>query len=68
MRKTLVAAIALVAVAIPASATAKDAAVKPIVVSITGHGLKTQEAVVDHIGKPIRIKPTLSSFEENVRL
>ncbi|MBI3318941.1 MAG: threonine synthase [Candidatus Omnitrophica bacterium] len=37
-----------------------------IVVSITGHGLKTQEAVVDHIGKPIKIKPTLSSFEEAV--
>jgi threonine synthase len=37
-----------------------------IVVSITGHGLKTQEAVMDHIGKPIRIKPTLASFEELV--
>ncbi|MBI3615005.1 MAG: threonine synthase [Candidatus Omnitrophica bacterium] len=37
-----------------------------IVICITGHGLKTQEAVVDHIGKPIKIKPTLSSFEEAV--
>ena len=37
-----------------------------VVVCITGHGLKTQEAVMDHIGKPIKIKPTLSSFEENV--
>jgi len=40
---------------------------EPMVVCITGHGLKTQEAVMDHIGKPIRIKPTLSSFEEHVR-
>ncbi|MDP3804564.1 MAG: threonine synthase [Candidatus Omnitrophota bacterium] len=38
-----------------------------IVVSITGNGLKTQEAVLDKIGKPIKIKPTLSSFEEKVR-
>ncbi|MBI1953257.1 MAG: threonine synthase [Candidatus Omnitrophica bacterium] len=38
-----------------------------LVVSITGHGLKTQEAVVDHIGKPIRIKPTLDSFEETMK-
>lgn len=38
-----------------------------IVVSITGNGLKTQEAVVDKIGKPIKIKPTLSAFEEKVR-
>ncbi|MDO8730766.1 MAG: threonine synthase [Candidatus Omnitrophota bacterium] len=39
-----------------------------IVLCITGQGLKTQEAVADHIGKPIRIKPTLSSFEEHVKL
>jgi threonine synthase len=38
-----------------------------LVISITGHGLKTQEAVVDHIGKPIRIKPTLDSFEETMK-
>ena len=38
-----------------------------ILVSITGHGLKTQEAVTDHIGKPIRIKPTLDSFEETMK-
>jgi len=37
---------------------------EPIVVCITGHGLKTQEAVMDHVGKPVRIKPTLASFEE----
>ncbi len=38
-----------------------------IVVSITGNGLKTQEAVADKIGKPIRIKPNIASFEEHVR-
>lgn len=37
-----------------------------IVVCITGNGLKTQEAVIDKIGKPIKIKPNLSSFEEKV--
>jgi len=39
-----------------------------IVISITGNGLKTQEAVQGHIGKPIKIKPTLKSFEEEVKL
>ena len=38
-----------------------------IVICITGHGLKTQEAVMDHIGKPIKIKPTLASFEEAMK-
>ncbi len=37
-----------------------------IVVCITGNGLKTQEAVIERIGKPIKIKPSLSSFEEKV--
>ncbi|OGW82710.1 MAG: threonine synthase [Omnitrophica bacterium RIFCSPLOWO2_01_FULL_45_10] len=37
-----------------------------IVVSITGNGLKTQEAVIDKIGKPIKIKPSLESFEKLV--
>jgi threonine synthase len=37
-----------------------------IVVSITGNGLKTQEAVSEKIGRPIKIKPNLASFEENV--
>ncbi len=37
------------------------------VISITGNGLKTQEAVSDHIGKPYKIKPTLDSFEKTVR-
>jgi threonine synthase len=39
-----------------------------IVISITGNGLKTQEAVQYHIGRPIQIKPSLKSFEEMVRL
>ncbi len=38
-----------------------------IVVSITGNGLKTQEAVVQAIGQPVKIKPTLAAFEEKVR-
>ncbi|OGW71309.1 MAG: threonine synthase [Omnitrophica bacterium GWA2_41_15] len=38
-----------------------------IVICITGNGLKTQEAVKDKIGKPIRIKPTLDSFEQAIR-
>lgn len=39
---------------------------EPIVVCITGNGLKTQEAVSERIGKAIKIKPNLASFEENV--
>lgn len=38
-----------------------------IVISITGNGLKTQEAVVEKIGKPIKIKPNIAHFEENVK-
>ncbi|MBI4314284.1 MAG: threonine synthase [Candidatus Omnitrophica bacterium] len=38
-----------------------------IVICITGNGLKTQEAVAGHIGRPIKIKPTLDSFEENMK-
>lgn len=30
---------------------------------ITGHGLKTQEAVSDAVGKPVQIQPNLNSFE-----
>jgi threonine synthase len=37
-----------------------------IVVCITGNGLKTQEAVAEKIGKPIKIKPTIDSFEKLV--
>ncbi|MBT9131065.1 MAG: Threonine synthase [candidate division WS2 bacterium] len=38
-----------------------------IVVCVTGNGLKTQEAVVEKIGKPIKIKPNIASFKENVK-
>ncbi len=38
-----------------------------IVVCITGNGLKTHEAVANKIGKPIKIKPNIASFEENVK-
>jgi threonine synthase len=34
---------------------------------ITGNGLKTQEAVVDHITRPIRIAPTLNAFDAAMR-
>lgn len=37
-----------------------------IVVCITGNGLKTQEAVMKKIGKPLKIKPNLESFEQTV--
>jgi threonine synthase len=39
-----------------------------IVICITGNGLKTQEAVLDKIGIPIKIKPNIKSFEENIKL
>lgn len=38
-----------------------------IVVSITGQGLKTQEAVQEKIGTALRIKPNLESFEEALK-
>ena len=37
------------------------------VICITGNGLKTQEAISDHIGKPYRIKPNIDSFEKSLR-
>lgn len=37
-----------------------------VLVCITGNGLKTQEAVAERIGKPIRIKPSLDSFEKAI--
>lgn len=37
-----------------------------IVICITGNGLKTQEAVTEKIGRPIRIKPNLDSFERSI--
>ena len=39
-----------------------------ILICITGNGLKTQEAVTEKIGKPIKINPNIASFEENVRV
>ncbi|MBI5573033.1 MAG: threonine synthase [Elusimicrobia bacterium] len=39
-----------------------------IVICITGNGLKTQEAVENKIGRPIKIKPNIKSFEEEVRV
>lgn len=37
------------------------------VICITGNGLKTQEAVTDHIGKPYKIKASIDSFESTLR-
>jgi threonine synthase len=34
-----------------------------IVLCITGHGLKTQEAIVNEIGRPAVIRPSLDEFE-----
>lgn len=39
-----------------------------LVISITGNGFKTQEAVSGHIGKFIKIKPTLDSFEKEIKV
>lgn len=36
------------------------------VISVTGNGLKTQEAVSSNLGTPIKIKPNLNSFENTV--
>jgi len=37
-----------------------------IVISITGQGLKTQEAIQHHLGRPHVIEPNLASFEDRV--
>ena len=37
-----------------------------IVISITGQGLKTQEAIQHHLGRPYVIEANLASFEERV--
>ena len=37
-----------------------------IVLCITGHGLKTQEAVMGKCGEPRLIKPSLREFEEKI--
>jgi threonine synthase len=34
---------------------------------ITGHGLKTQEAVMQAVGEPVRIQPNLGSFEQTIQ-
>ncbi|MFQ5992129.1 MAG: threonine synthase [Nitrospiraceae bacterium] len=34
---------------------------------ITGNGLKTQEAVIDAVGRPVRIQPSLLSFERTFK-
>jgi threonine synthase len=36
-----------------------------IVAYITGNGLKTQEAVADHVDAPVHIAPTMRAFEES---
>lgn len=36
---------------------------EPIVLCITGHGLKTQEAVIQELAKPPIIKPSLAEFD-----
>ena len=33
---------------------------------VTGNGLKTQEAIADFVGRPVRTLPKLQSFEEGV--
>lgn len=37
-----------------------------VVLCVTGHGLKTQEAVVGKCGEPRLIKPSLKEFEEKI--
>jgi threonine synthase len=35
---------------------------------ITGNGLKTQEAVIDAVGRPVRIQPSLVSFQRTFKM
>ncbi|MBI3324302.1 MAG: threonine synthase [Candidatus Omnitrophica bacterium] len=37
-----------------------------VVISITGNGLKTQEPIANRVGAAVKIKPTLSSFEQGL--
>jgi threonine synthase len=46
--------------------TGKIPADEEIVLCITGHGLKTQEAVAGRCGQPHLIKPSLKEFEEQI--
>ncbi len=39
-----------------------------VVAYITGNGLKTQEAVQAHVGKPVHISPSLTAFESQFTL
>jgi threonine synthase len=48
----------------------EEGAVRPdevTVAFITGGGLKTQEAVAEHLVKPLHIQPTIDSFESQLR-
>jgi threonine synthase len=36
-----------------------------VVAYVTGNGLKTQEAVAEHVSPPIHIRPTMRDFEES---
>ena len=38
-----------------------------IVIAITGNGLKTQEPIMNRLGKAVQIKPTLASFEHGLQ-
>lgn len=35
---------------------------------VTGNGLKTQEAVIDSVGRPVRIHPSLVDFEKTFQM
>jgi threonine synthase len=35
---------------------------------ITGNGLKTQEAVIDSVGRPVRIQPSLVDFQKTFKM
>jgi threonine synthase len=35
---------------------------------VTGNGLKTQEAVIDSVGRPVRIQPSLVAFEKTFKM
>ncbi len=35
---------------------------------VTGNGLKTQEAVIDSVGRPVRIQPSLVDFEKTFQM
>ena len=47
-------------------ATGKIPRDETAVLCITGHGLKTQEAIIGKCGEPRDIKPSLREFEEQI--